>query len=53
MGYQKHHGTEGNSLKSGFGFFIKVNTKQKPKGNLNNEFQSCWIENLLDNNQIH
>ena len=55
-GYQKYHGIEGSSLKSGCGFYIKGNIRFKPRNDLSisyvddkNEFQSCWIEILLDN----
>ena len=58
LGYQKYHSTEKkNCIKSGCGFYIKENKKCKPRGGLNvdhvgnkNDFQSYWIEILLDNN---
>ena len=50
-GYQTFHGTGGQSLKSGCGFFVKEGLKYKRRTDLemsfkdkNNEFQSCWIE---------
>ena len=56
-GYQKYYGIEGSSLKSGCGFYIMGNIKFKPRNDLSrscvddkNEFQSCCIEMLLDNN---
>ena len=50
-GYQTFHRTGGQTLKSGYGFFVKEGLKYKQQTDLemslkdeNNEFQSCWIE---------
>ena len=54
-GYQKFHGTEGHTLKSGCGFYIKKDIRFTPRKDLDisftndkNECQSCWIKILLD-----
>ena len=54
-GYQKFHGTEGHTLKSGCGFYIKEGIRFTPRKDLDisfaddkNEYQSCWIKLLLD-----
>ena len=50
-GYQKFCVTEGSSLKSGFGLFVKEGLNFKERVDLSvkfindqSEFQSCWIE---------
>ena len=55
-GYQKFYGTEGHTLKSGCGFYVKKGLKFTPRKDLDisfaddkNEYQSCWIEILLEN----
>ena len=56
-GYQRYYSTKGNSLKSGCCFFVKEGLKFIERNDLNrkianegNEFQSCWIEVINDNN---
>ena len=58
-GYQAYHGTKGHSLKSGCGFYIKNGLKFRQQTDLdlsvideNNEFQSCWIEIINNQNLI-
>ena len=53
--YQKFHGTEGHTLKSGCGFYIKEGIRFTPRKDLDitfaddkNDYQSCWIKVLLD-----
>ena len=53
-GYQKFCGTEGHTLKSGCGFYIKEGIRFTPRKNLDisfaddeKEYQSCWIKILL------
>ena len=55
-GYQKFYGTEGHTLKSGCGFYIKEGLNFTPRKDLDvsfaddkNEYQSSWIEILLEN----
>ena len=56
-GYQPYYGIQGNSLKSGCGFYVKDGINYKPRKDLDiayndeyNEFQCCWIEIINQNN---
>ena len=56
-GYQPYYGIQGNSLKSGCGFYVKDEINYKPRKDLDiayndeyNEFQCCWIEIINQNN---
>ena len=56
-GYKPYYGKQGNSLKSGSGFYMKVEINYKPRKDLDipcnyeyNEFQCCWIEIINQNN---
>ena len=57
LGYQSYCSTKENSLKRGCGFFVEEDLKLIERNDLNrkiankgNEFQSCWIEIINNNN---
>ena len=56
-GSQTYYGRQGNSLKSGCGFYVKDEINYKPRKDLDmayndkyNEFQCCWIDIINQNN---